>query len=512
MKQKKMILLLLAGALFTANASAETDKNKDKDKDKDFVASHVQVATIDVCGDDKSLGFNAFCLDSSGNLLCAVGQSVAVYGRTKNNQPKLKQGIRVFDPSGEQTAFWPLDFSPQAIGYGPDHHIYVGGEGKIAQLNRNGEVVKVTDAPNLSNKAELIKNLKKQHEARVKQTAKSYKMSISRTQSQIKAERARIEKMQESPEAFVEAMKKVSKSEIATVDARIKSYQRTLDRYRELAAKVKDENAKKSYAGVVDSMKRQIAALNKRKASLSATDTDELSDEEFQKRLKVELRRAENKVKSYERTLKTYQQYVKNNANPILSDVQIENMLRQKSKISSISATDTYVYIVCQASEGYGFDVWQTKPNLTEPKKLVKGLRGCCGQMDVQACKNGLFVAENTRHRVVKYGLDGKQVSTFGKRDAKGEKGFGSCCNPMNVCFAQNNTVLTAESGTGRIMQFNEKGEKVGLIGNGRITGGCKNVAVHATHDLSAVYMLDLTGKKICVLKPKSKADGTDEK
>ena len=86
------------------------------------------------------------------------------------------------------------------------------------------------------------------------------------------------------------------------------------------------------------------------------------------------------------------------------------------------------------ASKGYGYRVWRTDLNFQNAVAIVDGLSGCCGQMDIQCCGDEVVVAENSRHRVVRYDADGKTIASFGKRsrDGAGEC-FGGCCNPMNT-------------------------------------------------------------------------------
>ena len=78
--------------------------------------------------------------------------------------------------------------------------------------------------------------------------------------------------------------------------------------------------------------------------------------------------------------------------------------------------------------------------------------------MDVQCCKKGLFVAENSRDRVVHYDIDGNEITKWGKSDRTGIDGFTSCCNPMNVCFDASGDVYTAEASSGRIKRFDSNG------------------------------------------------------
>ena len=77
-------------------------------------------------------------------------------------------------------------------------------------------------------------------------------------------------------------------------------------------------------------------------------------------------------------------------------------------------------------------------------------------------------MAENSRHRVVRYDRDGKSSAAFGKRDRDGVgAGFGGCCNPMNLCFDSAGDLLVAES-DGKVKHFTPAGKYVGLVGVAR--------------------------------------------
>ena len=175
----------------------------------------------------------------------------------------------------------------------------------------------------------------------------------------------------------------------------------------------------------------------------------------------------------------------------------VDQLIKSKMKISSISSSPKHVFVATRAKTGYGYAVWRMNKELSESSVIVTGLSGCCGQMDVQCCSNGVFVAENSRHRVVRYDENGKELASWGKRDRTGVDGFSSCCNPMNVCFNGAGNVFTAESGTGRIKQFSPSGEFLSYVGDVELVPGCKNVSIAVTPDASKVYMLDLTRNHI---------------
>jgi hypothetical protein len=180
----------------------------------------------------------------------------------------------------------------------------------------------------------------------------------------------------------------------------------------------------------------------------------------------------------------------------------IQQLVQRASTISGISVTANDVFVVTGEEQGYGFAAWRMDHAFENPVKVLSELRGCCGQMDVQAVGNELFVAENTKHRVGRFDRDGKRIEEFGTTASRtNADGFGGCCNPMNVCFGPEGQILTAES-EGIIRRFSPTGDYLGLVGRVALTGGCKNVAVSATADGERVYFCDLPGSRIIVMGP----------
>jgi hypothetical protein len=177
----------------------------------------------------------------------------------------------------------------------------------------------------------------------------------------------------------------------------------------------------------------------------------------------------------------------------------IETSLQYKMAVASISATEDAVFIASRAPVGYGYDVWRTTAEFADAEKIVSGLSGCCGQMDVQACENGVFVAENSRKRVRRFDAEGASVCDWGKA-SEGVDGFGSCCNPMNLAFGADGTVYTAEDTTGRIKRYSPDGELLSVVGAADVVPGCKKVSIGVDATGDRVYMLDITRNNIAVL------------
>jgi hypothetical protein len=178
-------------------------------------------------------------------------------------------------------------------------------------------------------------------------------------------------------------------------------------------------------------------------------------------------------------------------------DAQVKASMDYKLKVASISETDGQVYLACTSAVGYGFNVWQMDDKFENGKVIVSELRGCCGQMDVQAGKAGIFVAENARHRVCCYDGKGEMTTSWGEQSRAGIDGFGSCCNPMNVAFGPDGSIYTAESEIGRVKRFSPSGELIDLVGKVDIVPGCKKVAIAVDKTGDNVFMLDVSRNHI---------------
>jgi hypothetical protein len=174
------------------------------------------------------------------------------------------------------------------------------------------------------------------------------------------------------------------------------------------------------------------------------------------------------------------------------------------ARIRSIAVTSKALFVCCNSLEGRGYEVWKCNLDVSEPVLLTSGLSGCCGQFDIQANEDYLFLAENTKFQVGLMDHDGKRISSFGKSNRMGGDGFGSCCNPMNVRCCENGDILTAESSIGTIKRFNPAGELIGIVGKGKIGGGCKHVALGFDKARDRYYIQYEDKNGICVLENKS--------
>jgi sugar lactone lactonase YvrE len=186
-----------------------------------------------------------------------------------------------------------------------------------------------------------------------------------------------------------------------------------------------------------------------------------------------------------------------------LTEEQITKLVRSamqhKTQVASISSDGQAVFIASKMPVGHGYEVWRMTPEFKEAKVIVSELSGCCGQMDVQANKDGVFVAENSRKRVRRFDAEGKSVCDWGK-SSEDVDGFGSCCNPMNLAFGADGAIYTAEDTTGRIKRYSSDGTLLSVVGAAEVVPGCKKVSIGVNATGDRVYMLDITKNNVAVL------------
>ena len=76
-----------------------------------------------------------------------------------------------------------------------------------------------------------------------------------------------------------------------------------------------------------------------------------------------------------------------------------EAMLTQKLGVTALAVTERDLFLSCNAIQGHGYSVWRTDHDFSNAVEIIASVPGCCGQMDIQAQGDKLFVAENGRFR-----------------------------------------------------------------------------------------------------------------
>ena len=181
-------------------------------------------------------------------------------------------------------------------------------------------------------------------------------------------------------------------------------------------------------------------------------------------------------------------------------------MLEQRrGEITGMAVTKEDVFMACPAPDDFTYRVYRLDHNLANPKLVVEKLRGCCGQMDIQAVDDKLWIPHNARHRVECRDRDGKEVSQFGKAGRVKPDQFGGCCEPKNLRFTSGGEILAAESGPPTcIKKFSKDGKFLGVVAVLESDGNCVRVSVDVSPDGKQFYLLDTAKNAIRVFGAKS--------
>ena len=433
-------------------------------------ATHYENKRVVLRDTEKGRSLQTFCVGSDGRVFAIVAKGF-MDGAVQGDGGE----IRVLSASGEDLATWKTEFTPQRMAAAPDGSIVVGGFGQLARFSPEGKSLAQVASPHLTAVLGDKAALRKAAEVQQAEALQQYQEQIDQFDEQIKI-------LEEQIKAEEAAKKKepAQKNEADEKEKKLKQ--------QEEQPAAGTSSAPPTSAGTF------FGVTLFGGSSASPTTSQQLSQ--------------------FRQMRKSYEQVLDRHNKTTLED--IENQIAARlQRIHGIAVGDDAVYIATAMSKGYGYAVWRTTADFGEAKQIISGLSGCCGQIDIQARGDDLFVAENSRHRVVRYNRDGKQLGAWGKRDRDGAAGgFGGCCNPMNLCFMPDGTVVTSES-EGLMKCFSSDGKYSALLGNAKVGGGCKNVAVAVSPDATRAYFYDQQGSQIIVFEkssaeepPKKPADG----
>ena len=356
--------------------------------------------------------------------------------------------LRVYGITGNQVGQWALPVPPEAVNVGPRGDVFVAGQGVLLKLDEEGQITLKRDMPNMAGAADAAVGIQKRVQEQGRRDLNT------RQQAQVQGYKKRLadieRKLADTDQDLVELDKK-ELAEGGDVDVeKIASLRTVLQKRRA------------NYVKLQTNLENNIRSPPSPKWASNRRGAPPQPQPEPQ--------------------------------------VDVRQLVAAQARVASISASTDEVFFTCSSSTGNGFDVWRTDDQFGKAKKIGESLRGCCGQMDVQANDNGIYVAENTRHRVRGFTRDGKQVLEFGSRERGREDAFEGCCNPMNVAFGDDGSVYTAESGSGRIKRFTADGKFMELVGQVELVPGCKKVSIAVSPKGDLVYMLDITRGHIVVM------------
>ncbi len=168
------------------------------------------------------------------------------------------------------------------------------------------------------------------------------------------------------------------------------------------------------------------------------------------------------------------------------------------SRSPSAAAIKDNIFVCSRTSTS--FSIFRFNKDLADCKEIVTGMRGCCGCLDIGTDGKDLYVAENARHHVIRFDVEGKKLGELGRHAPGTLDGYGGCCEPKNICFGPASSIYTAESSLFRVKRWSPDGKctLVALVDSPNL--GCVQLAIATNKDGSQVYLLDSPANTIHVL------------
>ena len=414
--------------------------------------THKQLTKVRIRGKDGKGTLQTFCVGAEDQLYAVVSAPV-VYGADVETKVKAGGEIHVLTPDGKPVTEWTTDFTPQRIAAAPSGDIYIGGSGKLAKYDKAGKLLAVVSSPHVEAVLKDKESLREQAQEQLKEQTAQYKEQVKQ---------------------FQETLKSLE------------------EQAKELEAKDKDNEKPAD-----EPTKKKAPKTTPARPTIVLGGISQPGASPKQV--------LDSQIRQYKQIITSYEQMVGQLEKKSVDDV-INEITQRLQKIHAITVSEGNVYVATAVTKGYGFAVWRMDLEFKNPKQIITGLSGCCGQMDVQARGDDVWVAENSRHSVVHYSKEGKKLGQFGSRAREeGGASFGGCCNPMNLCFLPDGNLLTSES-EGKVKCFTPDGKYVGLVGSAAVSGGCKNVAIGSSHDGKYIYFYDLGGSQIIILAKQEEA------
>lgn len=181
-----------------------------------------------------------------------------------------------------------------------------------------------------------------------------------------------------------------------------------------------------------------------------------------------------------------------------MSKAERDSIVSYMCSATAVTSMGDDIFVCARGNTGNS--VYRLDSKLENRTIVIKGLSGCCGQMDLTAKGDKIYVANNGESKVVTYDRDGKKLGAFGKDKANRDSYFNGCCEPKNVCIGPDGSVYAAESAQCCINRFSPEGTLLDRVGVVKGITGCVRVTVALTHDTNRIFMLDTDHNTIHVL------------
>jgi hypothetical protein len=125
--------------------------------------------------------------------------------------------------------------------------------------------------------------------------------------------------------------------------------------------------------------------------------------------------------------------------------------------------------------------------------------------LDFDVDTKGTIVAGDTgRHQVTLWSLDGSPLGSFGRFGMTKAEDFVGCCNPVNVAFAPDGSIVTGEKMVARVKVYEAGGKLLAVIGPENFDPACTSIPL-AVDSKGRIVAADPVRRVVKVFAPEAK-------
>ena len=241
-------------------------------------ATHQQTKIIHL--KDGDLRLACFCLTKDGRIVAALSEpdqptpndqpdNRGESGKqAKDEKPSASGALQLLDPDGKLLKQWSLDFTPQAVGLGPNDTLYLAGNGVLARFDMSGKQLARAESPQVVAARKDPKGLEKRARAMLDDQRNQFKSIIEN----LKSEKEELAKKDEK------SLTDEEKSTKATIDQQIQVYKEMDSRQ---SKEITDADMKNMMAQITQSDRRVNAIAAGTNYVYTTTRTTRAMDSEF---------------------------------------------------------------------------------------------------------------------------------------------------------------------------------------------------------------------------------------
>jgi hypothetical protein len=172
----------------------------------------------------------------------------------------------------------------------------------------------------------------------------------------------------------------------------------------------------------------------------------------------------------------------------------------------AIAGLEDAIFVAYPDSDQGTYGIWRLSLDLSLEAKIISGLEGHRGRIEIQVDGENLLIADPRRGQVSIYNRNGKRIGGFGKKSSAEWNGFAGDYNPVGIFPLSTSHLLTGEIGSGMLKRFDHQGNLLGLVAKVELDEGCQSFSLAYDEKRDWYYAMHESQSKVLAILPSNEA------